>query len=297
MNRGDRLLLGTLRQINRWRFGLRLHHYAGARGGLAFLESGRGLAGPTLVFLHGLGASKDQWGPDIYAMGRRHHCLFIDLPGHGQSSCEPANGFGPQAVLGCLAEFLEQHGRRQLVLIGSSLGGCLAGMYAAGFASRVSHLVTLAPAGLGEDALGSAIKAGMDLGVPVFGYRTVEEMLNFWGLLFRRPPKVGRRLAQALAASGRERFVNVQRVVEDFRWEGLAQLLAHLPRIASSTLVIWGRHDRVFNVEALDMLLEQLPQGRGRIIADAGHLPYLEQGGEVVSAIEHFIALSPSEVL
>lgn len=292
MNSVDRLLLGTLRLIHRWQFGLKLRWYTSAHGRLAYLESTKGQKGPTLVILHGLGASKDQWGPAILGMARHHHCVFVDLPGHGQSLYESRAGLGPQALLAELEGLLETVVEGPLVLVGSSLGGCVAGLYAAKYPWRVSHLVLLAPAGLGPAALGPALQASLQGQGPVFGYRTVEEMKRFWGLLFKQPPQVGGRLARAMAASGKARFAAVQRVVEDFRREGLDVLLERLPLIASRTLVIWGRHDQVFLPAALESLLQQLPDARGHFIEDAGHVPYLERGVEVVAAITGFIAMS-----
>jgi pimeloyl-ACP methyl ester carboxylesterase len=290
----NRLWLIALRTINRRRFGLRVHFHYSEHGSLAFLESGRECAGPTLVFLHGLGASKDQWGPEILAMGRRYHCLFVDLPGHGQSTCKPPGGFGPKAAIPTLDSFLRQHGQQNLVLIGSSLGGCLAGVYTATFPQRVKQLVALAPAGLGEEAFGPAIRSGIASGMPIFGYRTVQEMLSFWEFVFEHPPRVGKRLSQALAESGRERFVSVQRVLEDFTREGLRQLTVCLPAICAPTLVVWGRCDRIFSVDALDRVVRCVPSAQGIAIDDAGHACYLDRGRKVVEVIEQFL-LIPDE--
>ncbi|WP_210644341.1 MULTISPECIES: alpha/beta fold hydrolase [unclassified Pseudomonas] len=292
MNSVDRLLLGSLRLVQRWRFGLRLRWHTSGQGRLAYLQGTAPQKGPTLVILHGLGASKDQWGPAMLGMARHYPCVFVDLPGHGQSLYESRAGFGPQALLPALEGLLETVGEGPFVLVGSSLGGCVAGLYAAKYPQRVSHLVLLAPAGLGPTVLGPALQASLQGQGTVFGYRTVEEMKRFWSLVFKRPPQVRGRLAQAMAASGKSRFAAVQRAIEDFRREGLDVLLERLPQIASKTLVIWGRHDQVFLPVALENLLQQLPDARGQVIEDCGHVPYLERGAEVVAAITGFLSTS-----
>ncbi|MEF9672580.1 alpha/beta hydrolase [Pseudomonas sp. PCH446] len=136
----------------------------------------------------------------------------------------------------------------------------------------------LAPAGLGPAVLGPALQASLQGQGTVFGYRTVEEMKRFWCLVFKEPPQVRGRLAQAMAASGRLRFAAVQRVIEDFRREGLDVLLERLPQIASRTLVIWGRHDQVFLPEALENLLQQLPTPVARSSRIPGMCPILNGG-------------------
>ena len=287
MNVLDRLLMTSLRTFNRWRFALKLRRY----GRLAYLESTR-QAGATLVLLHGLGASKDQWGPEFCKLAREHHCLLIDLPGHGQSSYFARQGLGPQAILAEVEPLLDRLSTRPIVLIGSSLGGCVAGLYAAKKPQRVRRLVLLAPAGLGDAALGPAFQAGLGPERDIsFGYRTVEEMRRFWGLLFVQPPQVGSRLARALAASGRARYATVQKVVADTQGEGLDVLVDQLPKIACRTLVIWGSEDQVFSVTVLGPLFSALPDACIQVIEGAGHVPYLERGDEVVAAITRFAGI------
>ncbi|WP_152225700.1 alpha/beta fold hydrolase [Pseudomonas sp. SCB32] len=285
MNIVDRLLLTSIRKINRWRFTLKLRWH----GGLAYLESAQ-QNGPSLVLLHGLGASKDQWGPDICKLAREHHCLFIDLPGHGQSTYQVQQSLGPQAMLAELETLLDQLSERPIVLIGSSLGGCVAALYAAKKPDRVERLILLAPAGLGEAVLGSAFQASLRKDQNGgFGYRTVEEMQRFWRLLFVQPPQAAGRLASALAASGRARYATLQKVVADTRHEGLDLLIEQLPSITCKTLVIWGSDDQVFSITALAPLLRALPDACSQVIEGTGHVPYLERGDEVVAAITCFI--------
>ncbi|WP_410951326.1 alpha/beta fold hydrolase [Pseudomonas sp. S1(2024)] len=285
MNVVDRALLAGLRCLNRWRFALKPRR----QGRLAYLESTR-QEGPSLVFLHGLGASKDQWGPEVYQLARKHHCLFIDLPGHGQSTCLADQSLGPQAMLTELASLLDRLSARPVVLIGSSLGGCVAALYAARKPQRVERLVLLAPSGLGEAVLGPVFQASLRDGQDGnFGYRSVEEMQRFWRLLFVRPPQVTGRIARALAASGRARYTTLQKVVADTRHEGLDILVGQLPNIACRTLVIWGSDDQVFSIAVLESLLRALPDASSQVIEGTGHVPYLERGSEVVAAITRFM--------
>ncbi|WP_287812562.1 alpha/beta fold hydrolase [Pseudomonas sp.] len=285
MNVVDRVLLTGLRSLNRWRFALKLRRHRR----LAYLENARRV-GPSLVFLHGVGASKDQWGPEVYQLARKYHCLFIDLPGHGQSTSRAGQSLGPRAMLAELESLLDRLSAGPVVLIGSSLGGCVAALYAAGKPERVKRLVLLAPAGLGEGVLGPVFQASLRHGHDgSFGYRTVDEMQRFWRLLFVQPPQVAGRLANALAASGRARYATLQKVVADTRQEGLDVLVGQLPSIACRTLVIWGRDDQVFSIAALAPLLCALPNASSEVIEGAGHVPYLERGGEVVAAITRFM--------
>lgn len=285
MNAIDQLLLGALRGCNRWRFALRLRRH----GPLACLY-GRRRAGPLLVWLHGLGASKDQWGPAMFALAREYQCVFVDLPGHGQSLPQPNRGHGPHALLEAIEPILAAQGDRPLVLIGSSLGGCVAGLYAARHPQRVKGLVLMAPAGLGSTAMSAELVARVERGDGVFGYRNVVELQRFWQWLFVRPPRPGTRLLRALAASGRQRYEQIRQVVEECGVDGLQVLAERLPAIVCPTLVLWGAQDRVFLAEAMPPMLQRMARAEGQLIEQAGHVPYLEQGGQVRAAISRFLA-------
>ena len=41
--------------------------------------------GPPIVFVHGLGGSGHVWHGVVQAMSQHHHCVTVDLRGHGRS--------------------------------------------------------------------------------------------------------------------------------------------------------------------------------------------------------------------
>lgn len=116
--------------------------------GLAFTRTGRepGTA-PTLLLVHGVGASRLVWAPVLPALAQRYDVLVVDLPGHGASA-----PLAPDADARCRA--LARHLAAALVelevarphVVGNSLGGWVALELAADHA--VSSLTALAPAGL-----------------------------------------------------------------------------------------------------------------------------------------------------
>jgi len=80
----------------------------------------RGAGDPTLVFVHGLACSHQDWKAQVEALSSRYRCVSIDLPGHGASPAKEPLGiacFG--AVVAALAR--EQCGSPG-VLVGHSMG-------------------------------------------------------------------------------------------------------------------------------------------------------------------------------
>src|SRR5437763_16552973 len=61
--------------------------------------------GPTIVFVHGLGATRNDWLPTARRLVGRYHLVLVDLPGHGDSPPPEPLPFttGGQALDGALA--------------------------------------------------------------------------------------------------------------------------------------------------------------------------------------------------
>lgn len=285
------LALLVLRQQNRFRYRLTARCWKAKSYEIAYLHSTCREAKSTLVFLHGLGASKDQWGPQIYSLVDTYNCVFLDLPGEGESSFDGVQSYSPVAQVERLKAFFDAQSFKDVVLIGNSIGGCIACLYAATYPAEVSRLIAIAPAGLPAARLSPAMSQFLESGKHPFGYRTVCEMRKLWEIVFTRAPKVHAFLAKALAARGALRYARIGKILEDFKGSGLYPLQMRLAEVKARTLIVWGSNDRVFDISCLDEINRLLPQASVCIIEGAGHVPYLECGEETLDAIQRFLAI------
>lgn len=105
---------------------------------LHYLEWGNPSAVP-MVLLHGLCGNAHYW--DFFARNMRGDChiLAVDQRGHGDSGW--AQSYGPKDYVLDLETFVAQLGLDNIVLIGHSMGGINAIIYAARHPELVSHLV------------------------------------------------------------------------------------------------------------------------------------------------------------
>ena len=80
---------------------------------------------PSIVFLHGMGASSWMWKSQIEALSKDFHCLAVDLPGHGESAAMRWHTFKETSPL--IANVIREkaHGGKAHV-VGLSLGGYVA---------------------------------------------------------------------------------------------------------------------------------------------------------------------------
>lgn len=101
-------------------------------------------AGPTVLLIHGLMSSCNDWIPVAAQLTVDHRVLIPDRPGYGKS------GHGPLSMMEnaeCLAEMLHTRASGPVIVVGHSYGGGVAVLLAARHPSLVSGLVLVATVG------------------------------------------------------------------------------------------------------------------------------------------------------
>ncbi len=78
---------------------------------------------PTIVFLHGVSYTRKAWLPQMRALSDAFRVIALDLPGHGALADVP---FDFDAAVDGVADTIEQYSDRPVLLVGISLGGCIA---------------------------------------------------------------------------------------------------------------------------------------------------------------------------
>ena len=95
--------------------------------------------GPDLVLIHGLAGSGDWWTHNQAALTGAFRVTTIDLPGFGTS--HPEARFILDEVPGQVDELLGEVGIERAHVMGHSMGGLVAGAFAADHPERVDRLV------------------------------------------------------------------------------------------------------------------------------------------------------------
>jgi pimeloyl-ACP methyl ester carboxylesterase len=100
----------------------------------------------TFVFVHGVRDQGRSWEPFIAAMINRgfplKHAVAIDLRGHGDSEWpNTSRGYQHEDFLTDLAGLLRHLDKEPLTIIGHSLGGSMALLYAGAFPEKMKRLV------------------------------------------------------------------------------------------------------------------------------------------------------------
>ena len=95
---------------------------------------------PTILFLHGFMGSSADWRGAIAALGYRHFCIAVDLPGHGASLGMPPDTYTIDGAARAAIGTLDELEVVRTVIAGYSMGGRLALSLALRYPERCAGL-------------------------------------------------------------------------------------------------------------------------------------------------------------
>ncbi|MFT7475968.1 MAG: non-heme chloroperoxidase [Verrucomicrobiales bacterium] len=247
--------------------------------------------GPTVVCVHGLTASRHNWGPMAPLLVRAgYRLLAIDQRGHGDSTAG-ANRYGSTQLGHDLAFVLRALDVQALALMGHSMGGMAAMSYAVDheedFRRRIETLILVATAG-------SLKTARHSLGLRLGG-------IGIPGSL--RPPKERLRVAVGLGAFGAhpslhmidEAIRSFENCSEDVRQAATSELRGHdvldrLHSVVAPALVIGGTRDQLIRPFQVRQLAAALDRRELVMFDGAGHMLIWERHRDIVDRIVDFLA-------
>jgi pimeloyl-ACP methyl ester carboxylesterase len=119
----------------------------GGPGGLEMRYFCAGRRGTPIVLIHGLGGSAENWASLLPLLSKEYLVYAPDLPGFGKTPLAP-EGYTIRTHVLYMRRFLDALGYPRVALVGNSLGGWIATMFAAEYPERVEHLYLLNSAGL-----------------------------------------------------------------------------------------------------------------------------------------------------
>jgi len=120
---------------------------------LRYVEWGR-IDAPAIIMLHGLRSNARTWEPLALALAQQWRLIALDQRGRGESDWDPERNYFADVYVRDLEALVQQLGLRRFVLMGHSMGGANAFLYAARHPENLLGLVI-------ED-MGPGASAGSD---------------------------------------------------------------------------------------------------------------------------------------
>jgi pimeloyl-ACP methyl ester carboxylesterase len=262
---------------------------------LRCLEWGRP-GGLPVVCVHDYTSSAEAFNAVARRLQDRAHIIAMDVRGHGESARSPGGAYQYADQASDLAAVVDALGIERFVLIGTSMGGVIAMVYAAQHADRLRGLVL--------NDIGPEVEAGSTRITGMVGSRPADFASLEEAMEYRRqtsPITAARPLEdQEETARGmlRER--------PDGRWAWkmdpayIEQRIARgaparpplwpaLERLPCPTQVIWGTDSDVLSEAQAKRMVTALPKGELVAVPGVGHAPTLVEPA-VLAALERFLA-------
>ncbi|MBS7661188.1 alpha/beta fold hydrolase [Pseudomonas lalucatii] len=243
--------------------------------------------GQTILMIHGFGADKDNWLRFARPLTERFQVIALDLPGFGDSSKPNASyDVGTQAER--VASFVQALDIDRLHLLGNSMGGHIAALYAARYPQRVSSLALFANAGIDapvKSELIARLESGATNPLLVQKPADFERLLDF---VFVEPPPLPAPLKRYLAERAVDNSTHHQQVFTQLI-ERYIPLEPELPKIKAPTLLLWGARDRVLDVSSIEVMRPLLRRSSVVIMEDLGHAPMIERPQETAGHYLSFL--------
>ncbi len=262
-------------------------------GGLRFhyLEWGRA-GDPAILILHGVAQQCHSWDLVSLALSHRFRVIALDARGHGDTQWAPDADYSLDAHQRDLDGFTAALGLGSFILIGHSMGGRNAYVFASRRPESVRGLVIVDTAP-GQVAAGSR---------RIRRFITLPDELDTYEEFAQR----------VQAYTGRPLWLvhgSLQHTVKQLpngRWTWKYDKALRSPGFKPETwpeealwgclkslrcpvLVVRGANSDVLSVDAFEKSLETIPNARGAVVEDAGHLVPGDNPKGFLEAIDPFL--------
>ena len=235
---------------------------AGGRGGL------------PVVLAHSLAGNSGHWQSQLDHLRTSRQAVGFDFRGHGRSSTAADGDYSLTGMAADIAAVVDTFGYDRFVLVGHSMGGGAALLYAAAHPERVAGLLLVDPIGDGKQI--SA--AGAQTFIAGFESNYDDASRNYWTQIAGPNPAVQRRLLADLRATPPEVVVAVLRSVMLFDpYPALARYQG--PMLS----VVTPHNDQPFSLHRL---------GKGfphQVISGTGHWIQLDRPDELNRQLDEFL--------
>jgi len=249
-----------------------------------YLEGG---VGEHVVLLHGFGANKTHWLRFARFIIPGYHVVIPDLPGFGQSTYDETGDYSHNAQAARIKLFADALGLKKIHIVGNSMGGNVAGNFAAEHPDMVASLALFDASGVKSEE-----KCERDLllekGINIFEVSNADEYDRLLNFAFVKPIHVPGPVKKILMEEALERRPVTVRISKQLTADRYA-LEGKLSRITARTLILWGDTDRLVHIACVKIFERGIKNSTTAIIKGCGHIPMVERPGETAELYLNFL--------
>ena len=257
--------------------------------------------GPTLIIVHGLYGSSDNWAGIARALGKYFEVFVVDQRNHGRSPHSEEHNY--ELMKDDLNEFVEKHSIGKAIFLGHSMGGKSVMFFAAAHPEKVNGLIVVDIVPKSYRFPDEALKKTID-------HRTILKSMEGVDLsLVSTRDEVDQALSRDIRIEKVRQFLmkNLERDGQNgFRWKlNITSLNKHLDSILSGmnendfergreisgfpVLFIKGANSNYILDSDKALIKTIFPYSELATIPEAGHWLHVEQPGLLVETIQEFL--------
>ncbi|WP_026197765.1 alpha/beta fold hydrolase [Sciscionella marina] len=240
-------------------------------------------SGPALVMLHGSGpgvSGMSNFAANLGPLSGHFRTIVPDMPSFGDSPAATYSRPYPEHAADAVISLLDDLGIDKAHLVGNSMGGFVALETAFHYPERVGRMVLMGPGGIAAELFSPPVSEGARRLFEFMDAPSEEAMRAWVDTMVSDPSTVSadvirERTERALAPGAIERMRAV--------FGSLGNPSAHGPmwtradRIATPTLVTWGRDDRMLPLEGAFFGVRRMPAADLHIFSRCGHWAQVER--------------------
>ena len=190
----------------------------------------------------------------------------------------PMKKLGLSGLVAYIERFVEFKSIDEVNVLGNSLGGHLAQLYALSNPEKVKSIILTGSSGLFENAMGNTFPKRGD-------YEFIKKKTES---VFYDPKTATKGLVDEVFDTVNDRM-KALRVVITAKSAVRNNLEDKIKKIAAPTLLIWGREDDITPAFVAEKFQELIPNTRLEFIEKCGHAPMMERPKEFKSILKEFL--------
>jgi pimeloyl-ACP methyl ester carboxylesterase len=175
-------------------------------------------------------------------------------------------------------EFVEYKGYQQAHLLGNSLGGHIALLYALAYPERIASIILTGSSGLFESAMGTSFPKRGD-------YEYIKKKTE---ATFFRPEVASKELVDEVfdIVNDRNKAIRVIATAKSAIRHNLSDKLHH---VKAPTLLVWGKDDQVTPAFVGEQFHQLIPHSQLVFFDECGHAPMMEHPALFNQHLENFL--------
>lgn len=234
--------------------------------------------GEAILFLHGFGADTTTWMFNQAAFAEERPVHAIDLPGHGGSQKNLAEG-SLDTLADAVLAYMDAADLESAHLVGHSLGGAIAVTVALRAPDRVTGLTLVSPAGFGPEIAGEFIEG-------FISQSRAKKLRPYLEMLVADPEMITSDMVEDVIKFKRlDGALDALKAIAGASFDGNSQkndLRARLADIKVPIDVVWGDKDQILSVGHAEGLPAEIEV---TIVPGGGHISHMEKASDVNAVI------------